>query len=133
MVAGRPHGCFKLLRSEDPPFAGKRIGHSPCECCRASCFIVASVGCFIHDDLIARPAVDAEGDLIAHGPRRQVDGILFAQKIADHFHQSVDRRIFLLLFVSHFGFGHEFPHSLSGFCDRIAEEVDSDRCVHGSS
>ena len=82
------------------------------------------MGLLLQQDLIPGAAVDGEGDLIAHGTRRQEEGRLLAQEFRHHLLEQVDHRVFPQLLVAHVRFAHEPPHRRRGAGHGITEQVD---------
>ena len=77
--------------------------------------------------LVARPAVHAHRDLIAHGARGEKDRRLLAEELRDHLLEVVHRRVLALLLVAHLGVAHEPAHGRRRPGHRVAEEIDIDR------
>ncbi len=86
----------------------------------------------VGDDLVAQPAMDADGNLVGHRAARQKDRILLAEKFADPLAQALDRGILVFLLVADFGLGHGLAHAGGGFGFGIAIEVD-ETILHGVS
>ena len=102
--------------------AGQRAGSAALEMDR--------VRGVVRDDLLARPRVHAQRDLVAHRPRRQEDGRFFAQQLGHHLAEQVDGGILHLLLVAHLRLAHEAPHVGGRPRDGVAVEVDVDAHAH---
>ena len=78
----------------------------------------------IKDDFVARPAMHAIGNFITHGARRQIDSLLFAQKISDTLTKCRHRGIKVGLFVTNFRLSHETAHTVTWLGSCITVKVD---------
>ncbi len=91
----------------------------------------------VREHLLARPAMHAQGDLVAHRARRQEEGRLFAEKVRDHLLQEIDGGVLVFLLVPHLRLAHEAAHLGGGPGHGIAVEIDLDRhghlLVHGQA
>src|SRR5262249_48732594 len=80
----------------------------------------------MRDDLLTRTRVDAERDLVAHGPGGKENRRLLAQQLGHHLAELVDSGVLELLLVPHLRLAHEAAHVGGGPGDRVAVEVDVD-------
>ena len=97
---------------------------------RAAGLGVDDVGGPVGDHLVAQPAMDADGGLVAHGAARHEDGVFLAEDLADPVAQPVDGGVLVLLLVAHFGLGHGFPHAGRRLGLGVAVEID-EPILHG--
>jgi hypothetical protein len=81
---------------------------------------------FVQQDLVPRPAVHGEGDLIAHRARGEEERRLLSQEVGHHLLQLVDGRILPLLFVPHLRLAHRPAHGCGRAGDRVGVEIDQD-------
>jgi hypothetical protein len=87
----------------------------------------------IQDHLVARPAVDGESDLVAHGAGGEVERGFLSEQLGDLVLETVHRRVLAELFVADLGGGEEAAHLGGGSRDRVAEEVDEDGSGHAGT
>ena len=78
------------------------------------------------DHLVARTAEDMNGDLVAHGARRQKDRGFLAEQRRHSFAERVDGGVIVTLLVAHRRFGDGTAHPGSGPGLGIAVEIDHD-------
>ena len=60
--------------------------------------------------LLARPALHEDGNLVTHGPGRQIDRTILAQKLSHPLAKALYSRIFTDLFVAYIRRNHRFQH-----------------------
>ena len=80
-------------------------------------------------DLGSRVGVEVDRDLVAHGSGRHEDRSLSSHELRRSLFEAVDRGIFAVDIVSHFGARHGLPHVVCGMCYRIGSQVDN-RVIH---
>ena len=63
------------------------------------------------DHFLAVLGVHLDRDGVAHGAGGHEEARLFAHDFGRALFQAIDRRVFAINVVAHFGFGHGSPHS----------------------
>ena len=91
---------------------------------------VDDMGGLVGDDLVAQPAMDPDGGLVAHGAARHENRVFLAQDLANAVAQAVDGGILVLLLVAHLCLGHGLAHAGGGLGFGVAVEVDK-AVLHG--
>ena len=76
------------------------------------------------EQLIARPCVDPNGDLIGHRPRRHEERSLLAQKLGRALLEELDGRVFSVDIVTDRGFGHRASHRGRRLGNGVGPQVD---------
>ena len=84
---------------------------------------VINVAGFLKDDLLSSPSMGHKGNLITHGPGRDIERCLLSQALGCQRLQAVHRRVFAINIISHDGASHGLPHHLSGDGYGITSQV----------
>jgi hypothetical protein len=110
------------------------------ECSGRTLFISDNMRRAFDDDFLAWLGVEANGKLIAHRAGRHEERGLFPKHCSRHLLKAIHGGIFTVDIVSHVRVRHGLSHGASGFCDRIAAQVDHQEfasipqdCVSGHS
>ena len=96
-------------------------------------FVVGDVAGRFDEQFIAQLAVNADAHLVGLGTRRGVDSGLFAEHLANHRFEAVDRGVFPEHVVADLGLGHGPAHAGGGTGRRIASQVDFVLHSHSSA
>jgi hypothetical protein len=80
------------------------------------------------DHFLARLCVEANGELIGHCAGRHEERGFFPKHRSRHLLEAIHGGIFAVDIISHVRACHRFSHRVSGFCDRIAAQVDHHMC-----
>ncbi len=113
-----------LPGGKNPVLTRDRPDHGAGDTSSAAGFEIDNVRGLIGDDLVTRPAMDRQGDLIAHGPRRQKYRRLFAQQLGNHAAQPIGCRILAGLLIPGLRSRHSGQQLGGGPGFRIAIKLD---------
>src|SRR3546814_11011769 len=89
----RPDRCARRLHRELPARAVEPLHLDAGEGRRAAALEIQDMRAAVRDDLLARSAVDVDGELVAHGARRQKHRRLLAQQLGGHRAEAVNAGI----------------------------------------
>jgi hypothetical protein len=77
------------------------------------------MGAFTDDHLLTPPAMELQGNLVRHGPRRHEERRLLADQLGRPFLEPSDGGVLPEDVVSHLGLGHGTTHGLGGSGDGV--------------
>ena len=104
VIKAYPDNCgfvpVKLFDGKDAVVAGDGADADPGQGRRCAAFDVDDMGQRVGDDLVAGAALRQNGDVVAHGARRQQKGRLLAHHRSDPFAQAIHGRVVAVLFVT---------------------------------
>ena len=118
---------FGLLRRVDATLARYRCDLDAGKRRRPAALEVQNVAGRLPDHLVTGPAMDPDGNLVAHRARRKEHGCFLAEQRRHPFAEGIDARVGEGLFVAHRRFSHRLAHfrRRQGLC--VAVEVDARR------
>ena len=125
VAAVRPHRALRLFGGEYPAVAVDRPDQGTGQGAGAAAFVVQYVRRPVGDDLVARPAVHEDGDLVAHRAGGQEHRGLLAQQGRDGLAQLIDGWVLAALFVADRRRRHDTAHGRRRLRLRIAVEIDT--------
>ena len=96
---------------------------------RAALLVEEDVRLGVQEDLVAALGVRAEGGLVAHRPRREVERRLLAEQLGGALLEAQDGGIVAEDVVVDLGLGHRLPHLGRRPRHRVAAQVDRARHV----
>jgi hypothetical protein len=101
-----------------------RLGSESKKLCVGALLVAQDVAVGFAQKFVARLAVNAQAELVAHRAGRDVQGRFLAEHCGGLLFEAADRGIVAENVVSHFGGGHGGAHRGRGTRDRIAAKVD---------
>jgi len=102
----------------------KTAGLDAGETRRRSAFVADHMGTGLDDDLVARPGVQADGELVRHRAGGHEERGFLAEQPCRHLLQTIDGRVFAEDVVADLGRRHRLAHGGRGLRHRIAAQVD---------
>jgi len=117
---------LELVGAENAAGGLDLMYRAACEHGGSGAFRGDDVGIRCGNDFVARTAMHCQGDLIAHGPGRQEDRRLLAEKLRYSLIQKIDRRVLVTLLVPHHGVGNRVSHGRARLGRRIADKINGE-------
>jgi hypothetical protein len=103
----------------------QRLRLDRAEHCRATTFVLIGVSLLSDNVFVTAIAVGHQAEQVAHGARRDKQGLGKTQLICKLGFQSVDRRIFAINVVTGGRIGHRVEHPCGRLGDGVAAKIDN--------
>ena len=98
---------------------------------RAAPLVLVAVSALADDEFVTPCTVTEQRQQVALGAAGAKDRALGSKEIRSEFLESIDRRVLPIDVVSDIGAGHDCPHGFGRLRDRVASQVDRQRCAPG--
>jgi len=95
-------------------------------------FVTVDMRPVLQDDLVTRPGLRPQSQLVPHRPARYVQGRFLAQQVGHHRLQTIDRRIIAKNIIPDVGLHHGLEHIRRGTRHGVASHVDQRFGFRGS-